>query len=41
MLARIVQESRDGGIHDVLVYLTDMDGLKLMQDNRGNGEGTF
>ncbi|BBH20421.1 hypothetical protein Back11_17660 [Paenibacillus baekrokdamisoli] len=35
ILAHIIQQSRDGGIHDVLVFLTDeinINGLKLIKN---------
>lgn len=35
LLAQIIQQSRDGGIHDVLVYLNDeinLNGMKLIKN---------
>lgn len=37
VLAAILQDARDGGIHDVLVYLTDeinLEDLRLVRDGR-------
>lgn len=36
LLAQIIQQSRDGGIHDVLVYLNDeinLNGMKLIKND--------
>ncbi len=36
ILAQIIQQSRDGGIHDVLVFLNDeinLNGMKLMKND--------